>query len=108
MPLSLYLANLEDYIERLKWNFWSVALRNLKIHHYTLYTQNLDSFILYNDQSLGEPASENRDIDNDTEPMDFNIIATLNSEEKDVENHGNSTKNETPSEPETETELEHY
>ena len=38
---------------------------------------------------------KDRDTNNDTEPMDFNIMATLDSGENDVENHGQGTKNET-------------
>lgn len=59
---------------------------------YSIHT-DLDSFILYNDQSLEEPRSENRDTNQETEPMDFDIMATL--EEYDEEDHGQSTKNET-------------
>ena len=65
---------------------------------YSVHT-DLDSFILYNDPSLGEPTSENRNTNNNIEPMDFNIMATL--EEYDEENHGQGTENETLSEQET-------
>ena len=61
---------------------------------------NLDSFILCNDESLGGSESKNRDTNKETEPMDFNIMATLNSEENDVETYGTCTKKKTQSEPE--------
>ena len=41
---------------------------------------DLDSFILCNDESLKEPELENRDTNNETEPIDFNIMATLDLE----------------------------
>ena len=65
---------------------------------YSVHT-DLDSFILYNDQSLGELESECRNTSKDTEPMDFSIMATL--EEYDEENHGQDNENETQNEPDT-------
>ena len=47
---------------------------------------DLDSFIFYNNESLGEPKSENRDTKKGVEAIDFNIMATLDSEKNDVEN----------------------
>ena len=60
---------------------------------------DLDSFILYNDQSVGEPESGNESAKDITEPMNVNIMATL--EEYDEENHGQSTQNETQIKQET-------
>ena len=65
----------------------------------------LDSFIFCNDESLGGPESENIDTSkgthDETEPMDFNIMATLDSEEEDIENFEHCTETTTQSEPET-------
>ena len=52
---------------------------------YSVHT-DLDSFILCNGESLEGSASKNRDTNEGTEAMDFNIMATLDSEEEDVEN----------------------
>ena len=65
---------------------------------YSVHT-DLDSFILYNDQSLGEPESDCINTSKDTEPMDFSIMATL--EEYNEENHRQGTENRTQSEPGT-------
>ena len=52
---------------------------------YSVHT-DLDSFILCNDESLEGSESKNKDTNKETKPMDFNIMATLDSEENDVEN----------------------
>ena len=58
---------------------------------YSVHT-NLDSFIFCNDESLEEPESQSRHTNENTEPMDLHIMATL--EEYDQENHGQHTENE--------------
>ena len=63
---------------------------------YSVHT-DLDSFILYNDQSSEEPRSDNGDTN--VEPMDFNIMATL--EEYNEGYHGKNAESVTLSEPET-------
>ena len=68
---------------------------------YSVHT-DLDSFILCNDESSEGSESKNRDTNKETEPMDFNIMATLDSEEKDVEKFEQCTETKTQSEPETE------
>ena len=50
---------------------------------YSVHT-DLDSFILYNDQSSKDPRSDNGHTN--IQPMDFNIMATL--EEYEEEDHG--------------------
>ena len=55
---------------------------------YSVHT-DLDSFILYNDQSPEEPRSNNGNTN--IQPMDFNIIATL--EEYKEEDHGKTAEN---------------
>ena len=66
---------------------------------------DLDSFIFWNDEFLGGPESENVDTSkgtqDETEPMDFNIMATLDSEDEDVENSEQSTEKKAQNEPET-------
>ena len=60
---------------------------------------DLDSFILCNDESWEESGCKNRDTHNETEPMDFNIMATLDSKEKDVENSEQCIETKTQSDP---------
>ena len=63
-----------------------------KPKNYPLYFvhADMDSFIICNDESLGKPESENvgtsKSAHNETEPMDLKIMATLDSEDEDVEN----------------------
>ena len=68
---------------------------------YSLHT-DLDSFILCNDESSEGSESKNRDTNKETEPMDFNIMATLDSEESDIENFQQCTETKTQSKPEIE------
>ena len=49
---------------------------------YSVHT-DLDSFILYNDESLKDPELENRDTNQETTPLDFDIMATLDLEENE-------------------------
>ena len=63
---------------------------------------DLDSFILCNDESAEGLGFKNKDTHNETDTMDFNIMATLDSEEKDVEKFEQCTETKTQSEPETE------
>ena len=67
---------------------------------YSVHT-NLDSFILCNDEYSEGSESKNKDTNKETEPMDFNIMATLDSEEEDVEKFEQCTETKTQSEPET-------
>ena len=71
---------------------------------YSVHT-DLDSFIFCNDESLGGPESENVDTSkgthDETELMDFNIMATLDSEDEDIENLEQCTETIMQSEPET-------
>ena len=46
---------------------------------YSIHT-DLDSFILCNDETMEEPELEDRDANNRVEPIDFNIMATLDIE----------------------------
>ena len=46
---------------------------------------DLDSFILFNDESIDEPELEDRDANNRVEPSDLNIMATLDIEENERE-----------------------
>ena len=52
---------------------------------YSIHT-DLDSFIFYNDESLGEPESENIDTNRGVKTTDLNIMATLDLEEHEEEN----------------------
>ena len=52
---------------------------------YSVHT-DLDSFILCNDESLEGSEFKNKDTNKETEPMEFNIMATLDSEENDIGN----------------------
>ena len=61
---------------------------------YSVHT-DLDSFILCNDESLEGPKFENRDSKNETDPIDFNIMATLDLEENVEGNFGQCNENET-------------
>ena len=54
---------------------------------YSVHT-DLDSFILCNDESIDEPELEDRDASNRVEPIDFNIMATLDLEENEEETFG--------------------
>jgi len=65
---------------------------------YSIHT-DLDSFILCNDESLEEPEFKNRHTNNETEPKDCNIMATLDPKENDAEMYGQCTKIEIQSEP---------
>ena len=67
---------------------------------YSVHT-DLDSFILYNDESIEEPELENRDTNNEIEPIDFNIMSTLDLKENGEENFGQCTETKTPSRQET-------
>lgn len=58
---------------------------------------DLDSFILCNDESAEGLGFKNIDTHNETKPMDFNIMATLDSEEKDVEDFEQCTETKTQS-----------
>ena len=68
---------------------------------YSVHT-DLDSFILCNDESSEGSESKNRDTNKETESMDFNIMATLDSEENDIGNSEQCTETKTQNEPETE------
>ena len=67
---------------------------------YSVHT-DLDSFILCNDDSLEGSTSQNKDTNEKTEPMDFNIMDTLDSEEEEVENSEQCTKKKAQNETET-------
>ena len=67
---------------------------------YSIHT-DLDSFIFCNDESLEEPELESRDTNNREEPIDFNTIATLDSEENEDETCGQCTENKILSQQET-------
>ena len=54
---------------------------------YSVHT-DLDSFILCNDESIDEPEPEDRDANNRVEPIEFNIMATLDIEENEEETFG--------------------
>ena len=56
---------------------------------------DLDSFILCNDEPIDEPELEDRDSNNRVEPIDFNIMATLDIEENEEETFGKCTEVET-------------
>ena len=49
---------------------------------YSLRT-DLDSFILCNDESIEEPEPKYIDVNNRVEPIDFNIMATLDFKENE-------------------------
>ena len=67
---------------------------------YSVHT-DLDSFILFNDGSSEEPKLENRDTNNEVMPIDFNIMASLTSEENKDEICGQCTENKILSQQET-------
>ena len=54
---------------------------------YSVHT-DLNSFILCNDESINETEPKGRDERNRTEPIDFNIMATLDIEENEEETFG--------------------
>ena len=58
---------------------------------YSVHT-DLDSFILCSDESLEEPTPENRVTEHEMAPIDFNIMATLDSEINEVEISGQCTE----------------
>ena len=64
---------------------------------YSIHT-DLDSFILCNDKSTDEPNLEDRDANNRVEPIDFNIMATLDIEESEREIFEQCVESETQSE----------
>ena len=52
---------------------------------YSVHT-DLDSFILYNDESIDKLELEDRDLKNRVEPTDLNTMETLDIEENKGEN----------------------
>ena len=68
---------------------------------YSIHT-DLDSFILCNDECLKELELENRDTNQETAPLEFDIMATLDWEENEEESSRQCTESETQSEPEAE------
>ena len=60
---------------------------------YSVHT-DLDSFIFYNDESLGDPAPERIDTNRGVETIDFNIMASLDLEENEEGNPRQCTEME--------------
>ena len=64
---------------------------------YSVHT-DLNSFILFNNESIDEPELEDKDSNNRVGPTDLNIMATLDIEENERENFEQCTESETQSE----------
>ena len=74
----LFRSGMEKCMEKMQ--IWDSTVSSPeKPENYPLYSVHidLDSFILYNDESINEPELEDRDTNYIVEPTDLNIMATL-------------------------------